>query len=76
MNLKEIIKTSIYKYSNNSKAFGFINHPEVLRSKEVCNNLPSDFNISDIPMLVYNLNSSIKSTLFNCKHFVIYLNIN
>ena len=38
-------------------------------------NLPSNFDISDIPMVVYNLNSSIGSTFFNYKQFVLRLNI-
>ena len=75
---KEIIKKSIPKYRCNltskSKAFDFINIPKILRSKEVRDNLPSNFNISDIPMVVYNLNPSIRSTLFNYKQFVLHLN--
>ena len=49
---KKIIKKSIPKYRCNlifkSKAFDFINLLKILRSKEVCDNLPSDFDISDI----------------------------
>ena len=75
---KEIIKKSIPKFRCNlsfkSKAFDFINLPKILMSKEVCDNLPSNFNISDIPMVVYNLNPSIRSTLFNYKQFVLHLN--
>ena len=75
---KEIIKKSIPKYRRNltfkSKAFDFINLPKILRSKEVCDNLPSNFNISDIPIVVYNLNPSVRSTLFNYKQFVLHLN--
>ena len=41
----------------------------------MCDNLPSNFDISDIPMVVYNLNCSIRSTLFNNKKFVLHLNI-
>ena len=41
------------------------NLPKILRSKEVSDNLPSNFDVSDIPMVVYNLNPSIRSTLFN-----------
>ena len=37
--------------------------------------LPSNFDISDIPMVVYNLNPSIRSTLFNYQQFVLYSNI-
>ena len=48
---------------------------QILRSKEVRDNLPFNFNISDIPMVVYNLNPSIGSTLFNNKPFVHHLNI-
>ena len=47
----------------------------MLRSKEVCDNLPSNFDISDISTLVYNLNPSIRSTLFNYKPFALQLNI-
>ena len=75
---KEIIKKSIPKFRCNlsfkSKAFDFINLPKILMSKEVCDNLPSNFNISDIPMVVYNLNPSIRLTLFNYKQFVLRLN--
>ena len=38
-------------------------------------NLQSNFDISNIPMVVYNLNPFIKSTLFNYKQFVLHLNI-
>ena len=76
---KEIIKKSIPKYRCNltfkSKAFDFINLPKILRSKEVCDNLPSNFDISDIPMVVYDLNPSIRLILFNYKPFVFHLNI-
>ena len=65
---KEIIKKSIPKYRRNltfkSKAFDFINLPKILRSKEKWDNLPSNFDISNIPMVVYNLNLSIRVTLF------------
>ena len=30
-------------------AFDFINLPKIVRSKEACNNLPSNFDISDRP---------------------------
>ena len=75
---KEIIKKSIPKFRCNlsfkSKAFDFINLPKILMSKEVCDNLPSNFNISHIPMIVYNLNPSIRLTLFNYKQSVLRLN--
>ena len=57
------------------KAFDFINLLKILKSKEVCDNLPSNFDASDIPMVVYNLNPSIRSILFNYKQFVLHLNI-
>ena len=41
----------------------------------MCDNLPSNFNISDIPMVVYNLNPSIRLTLLSYKQFVLHLNI-
>ena len=41
----------------------------------MCDNLPSNFDISDIPMVVYYLNPSIRSTLVNYKQFVLHLNI-
>ena len=41
----------------------------------MCDNLPSNFNISDIPMVVYNLNPSVRLTLFNYKLFVLDLNM-
>ena len=75
---KETIKKYIPKYRCNltfkSKAFDFINLPKMLKWKEVCDNLPSNFNISDFPMVVYNLNPSIRSILFNYKQFVLHLN--
>ena len=40
----------------------------------MCDNLPSNFNISDIPIVVYNRNLSIRLTLFNYKQFVLHLN--
>ena len=43
--------------------------------KEVCDNIPSNFGISDIPMVVYNLNPSIRLTLLSYKQFVLHLNI-
>ena len=57
MEPKKIIKKSIPKFrcnlTFNSKAFDFINLPkEMRRSKEVCVNLPSNFDISDIPMII------------------------
>ena len=76
---KEIIKKSIPKYRPNltfkSKAFDFVNLPKILRSKEVCNNLPSNFDISHIPMVVYNLNPSITLTHFNYNQFVLHADI-
>ena len=75
--LKEIIKKPISKYRCNltfkSKDFDFINLPRNLRSK--CHNLPSNFDISDISMVLSNLNPSVRSTLFNSKQFVLHLNI-
>ena len=75
---KKIIKISILKYRFNltfkSKAFDFISLPKILRSKEVCDNLPCNFDVSDILMVVYNLNLSIISNLFNYKQFVLHLN--
>ena len=50
-----------------SKSFDFINLPKLLRSKKVDNNLPFNVEVSDIPMVIYNLNSSIRSTHFNYK---------
>ena len=61
---KETIEKSFPKYRCNwtfkSKAFDFINLPKILKWNEVCNNLPSNFEISDIPTLVYNLNPSTR----------------
>ena len=76
---KEIIVKSLPKYRCNltfkNKAFDVINLLKMLRSKEVYDHFPSNFDISDIPMAVYNLNPSIKLTLFNYKQFVFHLNI-
>ena len=51
---KEVFKKSIHKsrciLTFKSKAFDFLSLPEILRSKEVCNNLPSKFDNSDIPI--------------------------
>ena len=75
----EIIKNYFLKYRCNltftSKSFDFIDLPKTLRSKEVCDNPPSNFYISDIPMVVYNLNPSIRSILLSYKQFVLHLNI-
>ena len=38
----------------------------------MCVDLPSNF-VFDIPAVVYNLSSSIRSTLFNCKQIVLHL---
>ena len=50
-----------------SKSFDFISLPKLLRSKKVYNNLPFNFEVSDIPMVIYNLNSSIRSTHLTVK---------
>ena len=76
---KEIIRKSIPKYRYNltfkSKAFDFINSPKILRWKEVCDNFTSNLDVSDMLMVVYNLNASIRSTLFNYKQFILHVNI-
>ena len=41
----------------------------------MCNNLTFNFEISDIPMVVCNLNFSNRSTLFNDKLFALQLNM-
>ena len=73
---KEIIKKFIPKYRCNltfkSKAFDFIDLPQILRSKELWDNLPSKF---DIAIVVYFLNPPIRSTLFDYKQFPLHLNI-
>ena len=75
----EIIKKYIPKYRCNltfkSKAFDFINLLKILKSKEVCDNLLSNFDIFHIPMALYHLNSSIRLTLFNYKQLLLHLNI-
>ena len=48
---------------------------KILKSKKVYDNLPSNFDIYDIPIAVYNLNPSVRSTLFHYKQFVLCLNI-
>ena len=45
-----------------SKAFEFINLLKIFRLKEMYNNLPSNFEISEIPMIMYNHNPYIIST--------------
>ena len=68
------IKKHTPKYRRNltfkSKAFDFINLSRILRSEDVCDNLPSSFNISAIPMVVYNLSPSLRSsTLLTINNF-------
>ena len=55
--------------------FDFINLPKILRSKAMCNNLLSNFDISDIPMVVYNLNLSIRLTLSIYKQLVYFVEL-
>ena len=59
---KETKEKSFPKYRCNrtfkSKAFDFINLPKILKWEEVCNNLQSNFEIFDIPMVVNSLNPS------------------
>ena len=70
---KEIIKKSILKYRCNlifkSKIFDFINLPKILRSKEMCDNLRSNFDISDILMVVYNLNPPLDRPFLTINNF-------
>ena len=66
---QEITKKSRCNLTFKGKAFDFINLPNILRSKEVCDNLPFNFCISDSPMVVYNLILSYRSILFNYKQF-------
>ena len=77
---KQTKKRSPPKYKCNitfsNKALDYINLPKILRSNEASSNLPSNFCESDIPMVVYSLNSSIRSKLFNYKRFVEDLDIN
>ena len=40
---------------------------KILKSKKVYDNLPSNFDIYDIPIAVYNLNPSVRSALFHYK---------
>lgn len=58
---------TIPKYRGNStfksETFNYINLNKILISKEVCINLPSTFGISEIPIVVYYLNFSIRTTL-------------
>ena len=41
----------------------------------MCDNLPSNFDISDLPVVVYKLKASIRSNPFNYKQFGRHLNI-
>lgn len=70
---------TIPEYRDNStfksETFNYINLHKILISKEVCNNFPSTFDISLIPIVVYNLSFSIRTTLFKCKQFVLHFNI-
>ena len=56
-----------------NKALEFINLPNILRSKEVMKNTPHLMEVEDIPMVVYSLTDSIRSSIFNYKQFVKHL---
>ena len=65
------LKETLCNLTFQSQVFDFVNPPKTLRSEKVHNNLPPKFEISDIPVRVYNLNPSIRSTLFNYKQFAL-----
>lgn len=52
-----------------------MNLPKFSRSKEVSNKLSFNFEISYIPMVVYDLNPFVRSGLSNYKQFVLQLSI-
>ena len=74
---KETIKKSVPKYRCNltfkSKAFDFTNIPKILKLKEVCKNLPSNFDISDSPM-VFIISIPLLDPPFLKENFTIYNN--
>ena len=59
-----------------SKAFDFINLPHILRSESCVNVLPDFLIEDDIPMVVYSLQSPIRSSIFNYTKFVASLDLN
>ena len=58
-----------------NKGLDFINLPSILRSNEVIENCPFQLEKSEIPMVVYSLNQSIRSKIFNYKDFVSSLDL-
>ena len=87
----DIIKTKIYKpppvrpkrkvpkYKINipfvNKAMDFINLPQIIRSKEAKDSMPSILTDDDIPMIVYSLSQPIRSRILNYKKFVSELDL-
>ena len=73
-------KRSTPKYRCNvlfsNKALDFINLSKLLRSPESITNMPSLIEKSDIPMIIYSLNQSIRSKIFNYNTFVKSLDLN
>ena len=49
--------------------------PQIFRLKEMRNALPSNFDVSDISIMVYDLNPPNLSNLFHYKQFALHLNI-
>ena len=58
-----------------NKAMDFINLPQIIRSKEAKDSMPSILNDDDIPMVVYSLSQPIRSRILNYKNFVSELDL-
>ena len=53
----------------------FINLPQIIRSKEAKDSMPSILNDDDIPMVIYSLSQPIRSRILNYKKFVSELDL-
>lgn len=73
---KKKIPKNILKVAFDSKAVEMINLPRIMNSSEVRNCIPNNLNSFESPTIVYTLNDSIQSKIFNHNHFVNNININ
>ena len=73
-------KRPIPKYRCNlsfsNKALDFINLSKLLRSQISMASLPQQMDKTDIPMIIYTLNRSIRSKIFNYNEFIKSLDLN
>ena len=58
-----------------SKAFDYINLPNILRKQDSVSLLPEVVDADDIPMVVFSLSQPIRSTIFNYSKFVSSLDL-